>query len=97
MENKSLDKDALITLIAHRLDFAKRDVKDILDELIKVFEESSLSNTEISVRGFGHLKFQQLKERTITKGKYAGRVLPPVKRITFKLAEGIRFPLPPED
>jgi nucleoid DNA-binding protein len=97
MDKQTIDKDLLIKTIAQRADFAQKDVRVILDELIKVFEESALSGTEISVRGFGRLKFQQLKERTITKGKYAGRVLPPVKRITFKLAEGIRFPLPPED
>jgi nucleoid DNA-binding protein len=96
-QKTTLDKDAVVSLIAERESFAKKDVKTILDSLIQIFEESALSETEISVRGFGKLTFSVLPAR---KGynKQTGEMidLPPVKRILFRLAENIRFPLPPE-
>jgi nucleoid DNA-binding protein len=88
---KSLNKDQFIQILADKKGFTKSDARALLDGVIEIFEQSVKDETSISIRGFGHLKFQHLKERKITKGKYAGTVLPPAIRVTWKLSENIRF------
>lgn len=84
---KAIDKDGLIDIIAKRSDFSKGDVKVILDTIISVFEEAVKTNTEIKVRGFGHLYSQILPAR-LGKDKIQ---LPETIRVIFRLAENIRF------
>lgn len=89
-------QDDLIELLAKRARFTKADVKVILDELIRIFEEAVARGTPLTIKRFGKLVFQQLESREVkgytTKDgeKFPPKTLPPTKRITFRLAENIR-------
>ena len=77
----------LIALIAERRRFAKKDVKEILDELVNVLEEHAVSGESITIHGLGTLKNTVIKER---KGN-DGKMLPTAIRTNFKLADNIRY------
>jgi nucleoid DNA-binding protein len=99
----TIDRDKLTELLASdRGDgegvFSKSDIKVLLDRLIKIFEECALNDTEISIRSFGKLKTHTIAARKGYDGIRKKDIdLPPVKRVTFRLAANIRFPLPPEE
>lgn len=86
-----VDKNRFIADIAERAGFTRGDVRIILDTMISYFEECVRNGVIIKIRGFGKTVYQKINERKITKGKYAGMILPPTTRITWRLAETIRF------
>lgn len=81
------NRDWLITEIAKRASFTKKDVAIILDTIVEIFTEIVLNNDTLSVYGLGKLYTQFIGERKGSKGQ----MLPATNRSVFKLAEGIRF------
>jgi nucleoid DNA-binding protein len=104
---KSLNKDQFIQILADKKGFTKGDARALIDGVIEIFEQliknddgifeenpktgKKKSKILLNVRGFGKLSLQYIPERTITKGKYAGKILPEATRATLKLSENIRF------
>jgi hypothetical protein len=104
---QSLNKDQFIQILATSKGFTKSDCRALIDGLIEILENlikndngifdenpktgKKKSKILLNVRGFGKLSLQYIPERTITKGKYAGKVLPEATRATLKLSENIRF------
>lgn len=92
-----LSKDDFIDYVAKRARYLKVDVKNILDTIVSVMEESVREHEPFKenestkllmrVRGFGSLYLQKIPER---KGRYDGEILPVTTRTVFKLSEGIR-------
>lgn len=89
---KTLDKDTFVTIIANKINFAKKDVYDMLDAMTEVLEESVASETPIKVRGLGELKFSPIRARD-GYDPFTGKKikLKPSMKIIFELAENIRF------
>ncbi len=97
MTNKIITSDEFITMLAQKAGFTKGDIKVILDSIIEIFEEAVLNRTIIKLKYFGKLDFQQLLVRNVagytTKSgeKVLPKILPETTRVTFKLAENIRY------
>ena len=90
-----LSLDELAEEIGKRRRFAKKDVREILDELVYLFEDlvadSALEENEksrilVKARGFGHLYMQKIPVRKGNKGN----MLPETTRTVFKLSKNIR-------
>lgn len=92
------NQDELISIIAERSRFIKKDVKIIFNELVNLMEElvftddGSFPNKDkpkvlMKVRDFGILKIKRIPER---KGN-DGRDLPPTVKVIFTLSEKIRY------
>ncbi len=88
MENdeNTLNMDDAITLIADKKNFTKGDVKEILEGLVWLMEESVKKGKTLKIYGFGKLYSQVIK----IKGK-DGEEPATTKRNIFKLAKNIRF------
>jgi hypothetical protein len=91
-------QDELITILASRSRFIKKDVKIIFDELINLFEELIFTDDGnfpetgkpkvlLRVRDFGQLLIQRIPERKGNKGE----TLPPTTKVFFRLSERLRF------
>ncbi len=89
-------QDDLITELGRRTRYAKKDVKNILDGLVELFEELvennpvSEENKTIELmrsRSLGKLYVQYIPERK----DRVGEMLPSTSRIIFKLSENIRY------
>ena len=82
-----INMDAFIEIIAKRANFAKKDVKIILDTIVEIFTEVVVKGQILKIRGLGKLYTQIIPERKGNKGQ----VLPPADRVIFKLSENIRY------
>lgn len=90
------NQNEFIKIIAKRAHFTRKDVKDILDEMIRLFEETvedyefdfskEKNVTLLRIRGFGKLCATLIPERKGNKGE----TLPPTTKVYFTLAENIR-------
>ena len=80
---KVINKDLFIEKLAERGNFTKSDMRIILDEMIKLFEDIVADGDEVSIRGLGRLYTSVIPSR---KGK-DGQQLPKAKRIIFRLSE----------
>ena len=68
-----MNMDSFITLLAKRKNFAKKDVKIILEGIIEIFRETVIQGQILKIRGLGKLYTQIIPERKGNKGQ----VLPP--------------------
>lgn len=84
-----INKDALIRTIAERTQFNLGDTREFLDTLIEVFEEALVNGEEIDIYGFGKLIVQELPERK-GSGLFGRKVLPPARRVFFRLSRNLR-------
>lgn len=91
-----IDTDEVIDYIAKKKRFAKKDVKEILDGLIELYEDCAASGTIIKIRSFGKLHYIKIPPRKISGytdkfGRYhEPRDLPEAIKVNFKLSENIR-------
>ena len=95
--DKIITTDEFVELLSKKASFTKKDTKDFLNALIEIFEEAVESETILKIYGFGKLVFQNIDERKVksytTKNgdSVPEKTLPPTKRVTYKLAENIRY------
>lgn len=84
--NRVITQDEFITILADRVGYTKKDTYDFLKALIFVFEYCVRQEIQLKVKYFGTLVFGNIKAR---KGN-DGRMLPPTRKIYFRLADNIR-------
>lgn len=84
-----LDKDQLIRRIAEKGNFTLGDTRVFLESFIAVIEDCLWSGIGISVNGLGRLYVQDLPERKSSK-LLGEKILPPTKRVIFRLSENLR-------
>ena len=65
-----INMDAFIEIIAKRANFAKKDVKIILDTIVEIFTEVVVKGQILKIRGLGKLYTQIIPERKGNKDKY---------------------------
>lgn len=91
-----LDKIGLIRKIAEKTGYTLRDSEEFLNCFIEVLRDSIKNREEISVRGFGHLKFHTVSEHRGTKpitGKKGYKeeiVIPAFEKCKFTLSYDLR-------
>ena len=81
------NKDEFISILSSRARFSKKDIKIILDEMVKMFEEATRVEKQINIGRFGRLYHQILPAR---KSGIDGSMLPPARRTAFRLSDNIR-------
>jgi len=59
-----LDTDDVVSILAERLRFPKKDVKDLLDEMRLLFEECVEKDVEIKLRGLIHVRIAKIRYKT---------------------------------
>ena len=82
-----LTQDDLVSELAEKAGFTKKDIRYVLKALVDIFEEAARNGKTIKVRSLGKLYSIELPER---KGN-DGRILPPTTKVIFRLSENIRF------
>ena len=85
-EENTLSMDDVVTLISNKKRYSKGDVKEILEGLIWLMEESVKKGKVLKIRGLGKLYSQDIKVKGINGGKITS-----AKRHIFRLAKNIRF------
>ena len=81
------NKAEFISVLSSRARFSKKDIKIILDEIVKMFEEATRAEKQINIGRFGRLYHQILPAR---KSGIDGSMLPPARRTAFRLSDNIR-------
>jgi nucleoid DNA-binding protein len=91
-----LDKESFIAALAEKCNYTLVDTKFFVDNLISLFGDCILNDTEIEVRGFGKLYQQTIPERKGFKpvrgkpGEGSAMTYPPAKRVIFRLSSNLR-------
>jgi nucleoid DNA-binding protein len=91
-----LDKKEFTRALAEKCNYTLGDTKVFVDNLISLFGECILNDTEIDVRGFGKLYIQTIPERKgfkpITRKPGEGQSMnyPEAKRVIFRLSSNLR-------
>jgi nucleoid DNA-binding protein len=92
IESKKIQQDEFIHLLAARANFTIADTEEFFKALKELFLEAVQSGVEISIRGFGDLKYTTIAERTVAKTPHSQEPVtyPATKKVMFKLAENYR-------
>lgn len=91
-----LDKIGLVRKIAEKTGYTIRDSEEFLNCFMDVLRDCIINREEISVRGFGHLKFHTVSEHkgaipiTGKKGYKEEIIIPAFEKCKFTLSSDLR-------
>ena len=86
-----MNKDELVTYVADETGAYKKDIKNMVDVILKGIEKGMRQDGKVTLVGFGNFIVKQRKARMARNPKTGGAVRVPPKRVpTFKPSQSLK-------